>query len=81
MCLHIPNEVLTQAGLTDREALIEFACSLFQAHRLTLWPAAQLAGLSRVEMEGELRKRGIAIYAPSVEDLREDLENLKRAGA
>ncbi len=76
----IPDEVLEKAGLTEREALIEIACRLFDIGKLHLWPAAQLAGLTRVEMESELRKRNIAIYRPTVDDLRNDLATLKRLG-
>ena len=69
-----------RAGLTEREVLIEIACRLFDMGRLHLWPAAQLAGLTRVEMEGELMKRKIPIYRPTVEDVEEDVETMKRLG-
>ncbi len=74
----IPDETLRAAGLTEREALIEIACRLFDAGKLHLWPAAKLAGLSRAEMEGELMSRKIAIYRPTMEDLAEDLATLNR---
>ncbi|HKI36001.1 MAG TPA: UPF0175 family protein [Gemmataceae bacterium] len=74
----IPDEVLQQAGLSEREALIEIACRLFDAGKLYLPDAAKLAALTRVEMESELIKRNIPIYRPTAEDLREDLETLKR---
>lgn len=77
MILHLREDILKQAGITEREALVEFACRLFDAEKLELWPAAQLAGLSRVAMEGELHKRNIAIYRPTVEDLERDLENIR----
>ena len=76
----IPDEVLRKAGLSEREARIEIACRLFDIGKLHLWPAAQLAGLTRVEMEGELMKRNIPIYRPTVEDLEHDLATLKRLG-
>jgi predicted HTH domain antitoxin len=76
----IPDEVLQQAGLSEREALIEIACRLFDLEKLYLPDAARLAGLTRVEMEGELMKRKIPIYRPTVEDLMSDLETLKRLG-
>lgn len=78
MPLTISDEVLQEAGLTEREALIELACRLFDIGKLHLWPAAKLAGLSRTEMEGELMKRKIPIYRPTVEDLENDLATLKR---
>ena len=77
MCLHISSDLLKYAGLNDREATIEIACCLFKARKIALWPAAQIAGLSRVEMEGQLRLRGIPVYYPTVEDLMEDLETIK----
>jgi predicted HTH domain antitoxin len=73
----IPDEVLKEAGLSEREALIEIACRLFDLEKLDLWPAAKLAGLSRVEMEDELMKRRIPIYRPTVEDLMEDLKAIE----
>ncbi len=76
----IPDEVLQKAGLSEREMLIEIACRLFDIEKLGLWGAAQLAGLSRVEMEGELAKRNIAIYRPTVEDILQEIEGMKRLG-
>ena len=76
--LTIPDEQFKQAGLTEREALIELACRLFDAGRLTLPGAGKFAGVSRVEMEDALMERKIAIYRPTVEDFREDLETIRR---
>lgn len=78
MPVTISDEVLKEAGLTEREALIEIACRLFDADKLELWPAAQLAGLTRVEMENELSSRKIPIYRPTIEDFEEDLRTLER---
>jgi predicted HTH domain antitoxin len=79
MVLHIPDEVLRKAGLTDeREALVEFACRLFQAGKLGLWPAARLAGMTRAQFEEALGQRNIPVYAPTVEDFRKDVETLRR---
>lgn len=66
--------------MTADEARIEIACRLFDAGKLALWPAAQLAQLSRTEFEEELHRRQIAIYRPSVADLKDDLETLDRLG-
>jgi predicted HTH domain antitoxin len=76
----IPDEVLREAGLSEREALVEIACRLFDAEKLALWPAAKLAGLSRVEFEDELRLRKIPIYRPTVEDLRKEMAAMDRLG-
>ena len=78
MPLTITDDQLQAMKMTEREARIEIACRLFDAEKLDLWPAAQFAGLSRAEMEGELRARKIAIYRPTVEDLEQDLKALER---
>lgn len=62
MTVALPDDVLRQAGLTERDVLVEAACRLFDTERVAFWPAAQIAGLSRVEFEIELRKRSIAIH-------------------
>jgi predicted HTH domain antitoxin len=80
MPIVIPDEVLQQAGLSEREALIEIACRLFEAGKLQLPDASKLTSLTRTEMEAELLKRKIPIYRPTAEELMSDLETLKRAG-
>lgn len=77
MPLVISDETLRHAKLDEHEARVEIACLLYKAERLDLWPAAQLAGLSRVEMEDELMRRGIAVHRPTVEEVRADLESLQ----
>ena len=52
--LVVPDDVLREAGLSETEAVVELACRLFEAGKLTLWPAARLAGLDRVAMEEAL---------------------------
>ena len=76
----ISDETLQQAGLTEREAVIEIACRLFDAGKLALWPAAKMAGLSRVEFEQELVNRKIPIYRPTLQDFADDLAALDRLG-
>jgi predicted HTH domain antitoxin len=80
MPLTIPDEVLKQAGLTQREALIEFACRLFDAERIDVHQAARIAGLDRYAFEEELRKRGLAVYRVTEEDLKHDLEAFRKLG-
>jgi predicted HTH domain antitoxin len=80
MPLTIPDEVLQEAGLSEREALIEFACRLYDIGKLPLWPAAKLVGLTRGEFEEQLMLRKIPIYRPTPEDLANDLAALDRMG-
>ncbi len=76
----ISDETLEKAGMTEREAIVEIACRLFDAGKLHLWPAAQMAGLSRGHFEEELTNRKIPIYRPTLEDLAEEMAALKRLG-
>ncbi len=76
--LVIPAEIMKEAGLDEREALVEFACQLFAARRLTLWSAAKLAGLDRNGIEDALLERGIALYRLQPSDLAQDLATLAR---
>ena len=76
----ISDETLSEAGLSEREGLVEIACRLFEAGRLTLWSAARLAQLSRVAFEQELQARHIARYRPTVADLEADLNALDQLG-
>ncbi|MDR3636980.1 MAG: UPF0175 family protein [Isosphaeraceae bacterium] len=76
----ISDETLQEAGLSEQEARVEFACHLFDQDRLTLWKAAELAGLTRPEFEEELSRRKIPLYRPTAEDVVDDLAALKRLG-
>jgi predicted HTH domain antitoxin len=66
--------------MSERDALIEFACRLFDAGKLRLWGAARLAGLSRVAFEDELLARHIPLARPDEGDLADDLAALDRLG-
>lgn len=72
MQLTIPDDILKEAGLTDRDALVEFACRLFDAGRLSKSAAARLCALERLAFEAELHRRGLAVYRTSVEDYDQD---------
>jgi len=80
MPLTIPDDLLAEAGLTQRDARIEIACRLYDAGRLTMPAATGWTGLSRTEFEAELLSRGIAVSRPTAEDLRQDLDTLPRLG-
>jgi predicted HTH domain antitoxin len=78
--LHIPDDVLKQAGLMEQEALVELACRLFQTGRLTLFFAARLAGMPQAEFEDVLLERKIPIYDYTADDLENDLRTLRAGG-
>lgn len=80
MTITFADDVLRPAGLTERDCRIEFACWLFDCGRLELWPAAQVAELSRVEFESELLKRGLPICRFSEAEFAEDMRTAERLG-
>lgn len=59
MPLVIPDELLQELGLDEREARIEIACRLFDAGKLSKASAGRLAGLSRPDFEAALIERGL----------------------
>lgn len=77
--LQIPDDVLKQAGITEREAVLELACRFFETGRLTLYFAARLAGLTQPEFEDVLLERNIPIYRYTEDDLQSDLRTLRQA--
>ena len=78
--LSFPDDVLQEAGLSERDALVEFACRLYDAGKLSLWSAAKLTGLDRPAIEDALLERGIPIHRPERDDLLEDLASLDSLG-
>lgn len=80
MVLNIPDEVMKSAGLTEEEARIGFACWLYDIGQLDLWPAAQMAGMSRVEFEDQLLTRGLPVYRISEEQLKADMAVFEQLG-
>lgn len=77
MALTLSDEQLQRLGMNEKEALIEIACRLFDADKLSLPGAGKFAGLSRVEMEEELLKRKIPAYRYTAEMIERDLETLE----
>ena len=65
----IAREILARGV---RERRIEVAIRAYREGRATLWRAAEMAGLSLLEMVEELRRQGVELQL-SVEDLEEDL--------
>jgi predicted HTH domain antitoxin len=78
MPLVISDDILRQANLTEREALIEFACRLFDSGRLSLGHAARVAGLEMAEMEEALRVRNLPRYRYTESELEQDLRALEK---
>jgi predicted HTH domain antitoxin len=80
MPLIFSDEILEKVGMSADEARVEIACRLFDAGKLDLWPAAQLAQMSRIEFESELSNRKIPIYRLTLEDLVAEQKALDQLG-
>jgi predicted HTH domain antitoxin len=76
MGLFIPDDILKQAGISEREALIELACRLFESERLDKTAASRLCSLSRPEFEEELLRRGLAVYRTTAADYEQDRRSI-----
>ncbi len=61
LTITIPDEAIEKTGMSERDVLIEVACRLFDAEKLSQPAAAKLAGLTRGEFEDELIKRNLPI--------------------
>lgn len=77
MVINIPDDILQSTGLSAQELVIEIAARLFDADKLGFHAARRLAALSRLEFENRLRERGIAIYRPRLEDVKQELREIR----
>ena len=78
MTLTIPTERLGNVALDEHDAVVDIAIGLYKREAVSLGRAAEVAGISSVEMLAELGRRHIPINY-GVEELREDVatfENL-----
>jgi predicted HTH domain antitoxin len=78
MPLLISDEMLSQTGLSERQAKIEIACRLYAASQLSMPSATQWTGLSRVEFEQELLARDLPLVRVDDEYWRGELQSLGR---
>jgi predicted HTH domain antitoxin len=62
MTIEIPDDIAEMNGLTEREFLVEIACRLYAAQKLSRPTARRLCNLSQGEFENELIKRDIPVY-------------------
>ena len=75
MTLIIPSERLGNLTVSEQDALADIAIGLYKREEVSLGRAAEVAGISTVQLLGELGRRHIPInYGP--DDLRADLAML-----
>lgn len=72
MTLTIPNDRIGNLRVTEQDALVDIAIGLYKREEISLGRAAEVAGISSVQLLGELGRRHIPInYGP--DDLQSDL--------
>jgi predicted HTH domain antitoxin len=79
MSVVIPDDILQAAKLSDAELKQEIAILLYQQKRLSSGKARRLAGMSLIEFQKELTRRGVCIHY-DVEDFQAEVEMLKTLG-
>jgi predicted HTH domain antitoxin len=78
MPVTISDDLLIEAGFSEREARLEIACRLYDANKLTLPQAGRWAGVSRTEFEGALLERHLPLIRIDKEYWSQELEGLER---
>ena len=72
----ISDDILRHANLFEREALIEIACHLYDAQRISKGLAARMTGLTRSEFGKELVRRELPVIRYTEQMFDEDLRTL-----
>jgi predicted HTH domain antitoxin len=76
MTLTIPLERFGTLRVTEQDALVDIVIGLYKREEVSLGRAAEVAGISSVQLLGELGRRHIPInYGP--DDLQADLAVLR----
>jgi predicted HTH domain antitoxin len=79
MSLLISDELVKVSGLSESELILELIVLLFQQEKITLARASRLAGMTHIQFQRLLADRKIPVHY-DVEDLQEDIANLKEIG-
>ena len=77
--LVISGQVLEELKLDSSELMIEIAVYLYDQEKLSMSQAKKLAGLTQIEFQKEISKRGVFIKY-DIEDFKKDMDTLKRLG-
>lgn len=75
MTLTIPKERLRNVALDEHDAVVDIAIGLYKRQAVSLGRAAEVAGISSVELLAELGRLHIPINY-GVDELREDVATL-----
>ncbi len=81
MPVTVPDQLLSEAGLSEAEAKLEIACRLYDAGKLTMPQATRWAGISRVEFESALLERRLPLIRIDDSYWQQEIEALERLGS
>lgn len=79
ICIEIPREIMLSARTTPLELKKELALLLYRQNKISFGKARELAGMNIWSFQQLLGDRGINVKY-DVEDLDDDLQNLKNLG-
>lgn len=80
MAVTISDNLLAEAGLSEGEALLEIACRLYDAGKLTMPQATRWAKVSRTEFESALLERHLPLMRLDDRYWEQEAEALARLG-
>jgi len=78
MPVTIPDQLLAEAGLSERDAKLEIACRLYDAGKLTMPQATRFAEIRRVDFEAALRERGLPLLRLDERYWAQEVQGLER---
>ncbi len=78
MAVTLPDDLLSEAGLSELEAKLEIACRLYDAGKLTMPQATRWAGISRAAFEDALLERSLPLIRIDTQYLAQEYDGLER---
>jgi predicted HTH domain antitoxin len=79
MSLVISDELIRASGMSEAELFQELVLMLFAREKLSLGKASRLLGVTQLDFQALLAEHDLYVHY-DVEDLWEDLANLKAGG-
>ena len=80
MPVTVPDQLLSEAGLSEPDARLEIACRLYDAGKLTMPQATRWAEISRSEFESALLERHLPLVRIDDTYWQQEVEGLERLG-
>ncbi len=78
MPVTLSDELLAEAGLSEREAKLEIASRLYDAGKLTMPQTTRWSGIERVEFEAALLERQLPLVRIDERYWEQELQSLER---